>query len=192
MTTAALPRERIRPSGWWGMALFVATEATLFGTIFGTYFYLRLNAVHWPPPGIAAPHPSWPLLLVAALVSTSPLLWAARRAALLGRAGLARAGLSAALTIQGGYLAAQLVLFTQDLDRFRPEGSSYGSIYFTMLGAHDAHVAAGILLELWLLLRLLGGLSRYRLVAFQVTTLYWHFVNVLAVLVVTVQLAGAR
>jgi heme/copper-type cytochrome/quinol oxidase subunit 3 len=192
MSTAALPRARIRPSGWWGMALFVATEATLFGTIFGTYFYLRLNAIRWPPPGVAAPDPLWPLLLVAALVSTSPLLWTARRAALQGRAGRARAGVSLALVIQSGYLAVQLLLFAHDLDRFRPEGSAYGSIYFTMLGAHDAHVAAGILLELWLLLRLLGGLTRYRLVAFQVTTFYWHFVNVLAVLVVTVQLAGAR
>lgn len=192
MTTAAFPRTRVRSSGWWGMALFVATEATLFGTIFGTYFYLRLNADHWPPTGIAAPSPLWPLLLAAALVSTSALLWVTHRAALLGRAGRARAGLLLALVVQSGYLAVHLLLFAHDLDRFRPEDSAYGSIYFTMLGAHDAHVAAGILLELWLLLRLLGGLTRYRLVALQVTTFYWHFVNVLAVLVVTVQLAGAR
>jgi heme/copper-type cytochrome/quinol oxidase subunit 3 len=192
VSEAVLPRERIRASGWWGMALFVATEATLFGTIFGTYFYLRLNTVHWPPPGIAAPRPLWPLVLVATLVSTSAVLWAARRAALRGRVGRARAGLVLALAVQTGYLAVHLLLFTQDLDRFRPEDSAYGSIYFTMLGAHDAHVAAGILLELWLLLRLLRGLTRYRLVALQVTSLYWHFVNVLAVLVVAVQLAGAR
>ena len=40
MSAVALER-RSRPAGWWGMAVFVATEATLFGTIFGTYFYRR-------------------------------------------------------------------------------------------------------------------------------------------------------
>ena len=192
MSEAIIPRQRIRPSGWWGMALFATTEATLFGTIFGTYFYLRLNTVHWPPPGIAPPRPLWPLVLMAALVSTSPVLWATHRAALRGRVGRARAGLLLATAVQAGYLAFHLLLFAQDLDRFRPEDSAYGSIYFTMLGAHDAHVAVGILLELWLLVRLLRGLTPYRVVALQVTSFYWHFVNVLALLVVLVQLAGAR
>ena len=67
--------------------------------------------------------------------------------------------------------------------------SAYASIYFTMLGAHAAHVAAGILLELWLLVRLAGGLTRYRLVAVHVTVFYWVFVNVLAAITVAVQLS---
>ena len=71
----------------------------------------------------------------------------------------------------------------------RRTGSAYASIYFTLLGAHAAHVAAGILLELWVLARLVGGLTRYRLVALQVTVFYWVFVNVLAVIVVAVQLS---
>jgi hypothetical protein len=46
-----------------------------------------------------------------------------------------------------------------------------------------------MLLELWVLVRLASGLTRYRLVALQVTVLYWTFVNVLAVVVVAVQLS---
>ncbi|MGH3026165.1 MAG: cbb3-type cytochrome c oxidase subunit I, partial [Gaiellaceae bacterium] len=44
-----------RPNGWWGMAIFVASEATLFGTIVGTYVYLSLQNPHWPPAGVAEP-----------------------------------------------------------------------------------------------------------------------------------------
>jgi len=54
MSSAAAPVERqvARPNGWWGMAVFVATEATLFGTLIGSYFYLRFHAVEWPPAGV--------------------------------------------------------------------------------------------------------------------------------------------
>jgi len=178
-----------RPSGWWGMALFVATEATLFGTLVGTYLYLRTQVSEWPPPGVPQPEALWPLVLTATLVLTTlPLRWSLR-AARGGRVGAARLGLLAAVAVQAGYLAAQLVLFAHDLDRFPPDRTAYASIYFTLLGAHAVHVAAGILLELWVLLRLVSGITRYRLVALQVTVFYWVFVNVLAVIVVAVQLS---
>ena len=74
-TPAAVVRveqaRRARPNGWWGMALFVATEATLFGTIIGTYFYLRFNNLHWPPPGVPEPKLTLPLVLTGLLVATS-------------------------------------------------------------------------------------------------------------------------
>ena len=41
---------------------------------------------------------------------------------------------------------------------------------------------------LWLLAKLLGGLTNYRLIALRVTTLYWCFVSLLAVFVVLTQL----
>jgi heme/copper-type cytochrome/quinol oxidase subunit 3 len=41
-----------RPNGWWGMAIFVASEATLFGTLVGTYLYLDGQTRRWPPAGV--------------------------------------------------------------------------------------------------------------------------------------------
>jgi cytochrome c oxidase subunit 3 len=78
--------------------------------------------------------------------------------------------------------------FFGDLDKFSPSDSSYGSIYFTMIGTHHAHVAVGILLNLWLLAKLLGGLTNYRLVALRVIALYWYFVIAAGVCVVLTQI----
>lgn len=182
-------RRLSQPVGWWGMVVFVATEATLFGTIFGTYFYLRFRAVHWPPPGFPEPKVAVPLVLAGVLVATSVPMQLALAAA--RRAAVARAWFLVllSLVIQAGYFGMQVHLFGADLDEFTPQDGAYGSIYFTMLGTHHAHVAVGILLDVWLLLRLATGLTGYRLVGLQATVFYWHFVNLLALLVVGAQLS---
>ena len=187
---ARLDRGRIaRPNGWWGIAVFVATEATLFGTLIGSYFYLRFNAAKWPPAGVPEPKLTLPLVLTGILVATSLPVQLAYSAARRNRVAVARSALLVALLVQGGYLGVQLHLFMSDLDKFSPDQSAYASIYFTLIGGHHLHVLVGILLEAWLLLRLVTGLTNYRLVALQATTLYWHFVNVLAVAVVLTQVS---
>ena len=49
-------------------------------------------------------------------------------------------------------------------------------------------MAAGLVAEAWLLSRLLGGLTNYRLLALRVVSYYWYFVAALAVPVVLTQL----
>ena len=173
------------------MALFLASEAVLFGALLGTYYYLRFKAVHWPPVGTPEPKVALPLILTAVLVATSLPMQAALRAAREGRLGVTRLALAVALAAQATYFGLQIHLFLDDLAKFTPGEHAYGSIYFTLLGAHHAHVAAGLLLDVWLLLRLASGLTRYRLTAFWAATFYWHFVNALAVLVVLTQLSPA-
>jgi cytochrome c oxidase subunit 3 len=193
MSSAAAPVERgvARPNGWWGIVVFVATEATLFGTLIGSYFYLRFRALHWPPEGVPAPHLTLPLVLTGVLVATSLPVGFAVSSARRGLRGQAWLALLVALVVQAGYLAMQIHLYLQDLDKFSPQGSSYGSIYFTLLGAHHGHVAVALLLEAWLLIRLASGITRYRLVGLQAVAFYVHFVNVLALAVVAVQLSAA-
>jgi len=192
MRSAAAPVERgvARPNGWWGMVVFVATEATLFGTMIGSYFYLRFRAVEWPPAGVPAPHVTVPLVLTGVLVATSLPVAMSVSSARRGLAARAWIALLVALVVQSGYLAMQIHLYLDDLDKFSPQGSAYGSIYFTLLGAHHAHVAVALLLEAWLLVRLASGLTRYRLVGLKAVAFYVHFVNVLAVAVVAVQLSA--
>jgi cytochrome c oxidase subunit 3 len=187
---AAVARaRRTLPNGVWGLLLFAATEGALFGTLLATYFYLRFRSAVWPPPGIEAPSVALPLSLTGALVLTTVPMVLAALAARRGRARAAWLLVAVALLIQGGYLAWQIVLYISDLDKFAPDATAYGSVYFTLIGAHHAHVAAGLALDLWVLVRLLGGLTNYRVQTVQVVALYWIFVNLVAILVVAAQVS---
>jgi heme/copper-type cytochrome/quinol oxidase subunit 3 len=175
-----------RPNGWWGMALFVATEATLFGTLVGTWIYLRFQNHQWPPPPLPNPPVLTPTLLTLALVSTSIFVQLAWRSAQEWRRGRTWALLATAFAIQIFYLSWQLHDFVLALHAFPPRDSSFSSIYITMLGLDHAHVLLGVLLSAWLLVRLATKLTRYRLVALQAVTFYWHAVNVITVVVLLV------
>lgn len=190
MSTAEQPR-RALPNGLWGVALLAATEATLFGTIIASYFYLRFQTTQWPPAGIAPPAVALPLALTGALVLTSVPMALAARAAREGRVVATRVLVLAALALQAGYLATQIVLFTKDLRDVDPRATSYGSVYIALLAVHHAHVLVGIALDAGLLARLARGLTRYRVTGVRAIALYWHFVNAIAVFVVLTQVSPA-
>jgi heme/copper-type cytochrome/quinol oxidase subunit 3 len=176
-------------SGWWGALLFVASEATLFGTLIATYFYLRFQATQWPPPGISKPSLALPLILTAVLVcATVPVLLAVR-AARAGKVPLAWLLVFLALLVQGAYFGIQVHEFQSDLAKFAPSDSAYGSIYFTLIGAHHAHVGLGILLSLWILAKLARGLTSYRMTGLRIVAMYWCFVSIAAILVVLTQIS---
>ncbi len=179
------------PGGWWGMAAFIATEATLFGVLFGSYAYLRFNTVEWPPDGIAAPKVVLPLVLAGVLAATSVPMALAYGAARRGLARRAASLILAALVVQGVYFGVAVHQFAGDLDRFTPQQDAYASIYYTLLGADHAHIAVGLLLNVWLLLRLATGVTRYRVVAVRTIAFYWHAVNVLTLLVTACVLSAA-
>jgi heme/copper-type cytochrome/quinol oxidase subunit 3 len=181
---------RAQPNGWWGMALFLCAEVTLFGTLIASYFYLYFDSKQWPPPGVKAPSVVLPLVATGALLSTSAPMWLAARHARAGSARRAARMLALALVIQCCYLALQILLFRHDLNDFSPKRTAYGSIYFTLLAAHHAHVLVGILLAGYVMLRIaVGGLNAYRLIGVRTVALYWHVVNALAVAVVLTQLS---
>ncbi len=179
-----------QPSGWWGMVLFLCAEGTLFGSLMATYFYLDFIAHRWPPAGISPPSVVLPLIATAGLITTSLPLALAVRASKLARRRRVVGLIALAVLIQLGYVAAQVLLFRHDLRQFTPQGSAYGSIYFTLLGAHHAHVVLGLLLELGVLAHIVRrGLSNYWLIGVRAVALYWHVVNALAILVVLTQLS---
>jgi cytochrome c oxidase subunit III len=188
MAAAAERQRRSLPNGWWGMALFIAGETTLFGVMIASYFYLRFQNAHWPPIGVEKPKVALPLILTAILVATVAPLVMAVRAGIAGRPRRAWVLLAVAFVVQGAYLGVQIHEFLGELDKMSPHASAYASIYFTLIGAHQLHVAAGLLLELWLVAKLLGGLTNYRLIALRVTALYWYFVAAVGVAVVFTQI----
>jgi cytochrome c oxidase subunit III len=190
VSASYVDRRRISfPLGWWGVMLLVATETAFFGTLIASYFYLRLKATQWPPPGIEAPDMTAPLILTGILVASAVPMFLATRAARGGDARRAWMLLLAALALQAVYLGVQIHLFGSDLDKFEPGENAYGSIYFTLLAAHHLHVMVGILMVVWLLARLVSGLTNYRVVAVWVVAIYWYFVSIAAVAVVLTQIS---
>ena len=122
---ATWPRRRAQPNGWWGMALFLCAEATLFGTLIGTYFYLDFGSHRWPPRG----HPA---ARGRRSGRSRPRSWSRHRAdrgarrAAAARAGKRRStvlpGSRSRFVVQAAYLAVQVLLFRHDLGQFTPAG----------------------------------------------------------------------
>jgi cytochrome c oxidase subunit 3 len=189
MTSASVPVRAARPTGWWGAVAFVATEATLFGTLVGTYIYLSLHNAHWPPPNVPELPVLTPTLLTAALVLTSIPMHIASRAAGSGRRETAWRATTVAFVVQLAYLVWQLHDYVHAIDVYDPQQSAWASVYVTLLGADHLHVLAGVLVSGWFAIRISSRLTRYRIVGLQGAAFYWHAVNVITLVVLAVQLS---
>jgi heme/copper-type cytochrome/quinol oxidase subunit 3 len=187
----AAQRRRGPSVAMWGMAMLVASEATLFGTFIGSFYYLRFTDLHWPPPGTPEPRVVVPLIMAGVLASSSLPMWLAARAARLGRVWATRLLLVWALLVGAGYFGWGVHDFANELHASQPQDNAYSSIHYVLLGADHAHVAIGLLLVVWLLWKLLRGLTMYRLNAVQAVGLYWHAVNVLTLVVTGVIVSAA-
>ena len=81
------------------------------------------------------------------------------------------------MVVQAGYLAARSCS-SATTSRVHPQGSAYGSIYFTLLFAHHAHVLLGLAARhvlLWKLAR--HGVTNYWLIGVRGLALYWYVVS---------------
>jgi heme/copper-type cytochrome/quinol oxidase subunit 3 len=172
------------------MAILIASETMLLGSFLATYYYLRFKAPVWPPHGDHAPPIATTLILTACLVATSVPVQLASVAARAGRLASTRLAIVAALVVQCGYLAYEIKDYTDQLHRSDITHDSYTSIYYTLLGADHGHVLIGVLFNLWLLGKLTGGFTRYRVNAAQAIAWYWHFVNVMTLVIVGTLLAA--
>lgn len=180
---------RAAPNGMWGMALFLCAEIALFGTLIGAYFYLNFNSHHWPQAGIKPESIPLPAIATGWLLLTLIPIWFASRGVRLGQRARTVLMIGLALALQAGYLAFQIILYIDDFHRFRPQSSAYGSIYYTLLTAHHAHVAFGLVLDLVIAWKLISrGLTDYWLIAVRGLALYWYVVGGLAVAVLLTQL----
>jgi heme/copper-type cytochrome/quinol oxidase subunit 3 len=172
------------PAACWGMLILIASEGMLFAAFIATYYYLRFTSPEWPQDGLPAPKVLVPLILVGCLIATSVPMQLASRAARGGRLVATRLFLLAALVVQSGYFAYEVHDFQDQLRKFDIGRNAYSSIYYTLLGADHAHVALGILFNLWLLGKLARGLTTYRANATQAIAWYWHAVNLITLAVI--------
>lgn len=188
---ALVVQRRRRPSAaFWGMTMFLASEGTLLAAMIASYYYLRFSTAVWPPPPDPQPKVVVPLILVGVLATTSVPMQLAASAARKGRVLATWLLIAWALVVQAGYFVYEVHDFLRQVHADPIQTDAYSSIYFTLLGADHGHVCIGILLDLWLLGKLLRGLTMYRLNAVQVIAYYWHAVNLLTLVITGVLLSA--
>jgi heme/copper-type cytochrome/quinol oxidase subunit 3 len=126
---------------WWGVLGFVAIEATMLGLCIATYFYLRTQAVEWPP-GNKLPGMTLPTITTAVLLaSIAPMIWT-ERAALARDARGVQVGLLICLAFGFAFIILRAIEFGL-LDVWWND-NAYGSIVWVTLGLHTTHMLAEV------------------------------------------------
>jgi cytochrome c oxidase subunit 3 len=158
------------PAPVFGMVLFLASELMFFGGLFAAYFTLRTATGTWPPSDVELDFP----LTVAAtvvLVASSFTMHAGLVRLREGDVAGMRRWVGLTILLGAAFLAIKGLEFSTA--SFGIGSHAYGSLWFTMLGAHGAHLAVGLALLLVLLARGTGsGTARAEAVGY-----YWHFVD---------------
>jgi cytochrome c oxidase subunit 3 len=171
-----------RASGWFGVWCVVATEGSIFVYLLFTYFYLASQAVgNWPPGGAPSLQLAGPNTVIL-LLSSAALVWAERSGARRASLGRLLGGLAAAFVLGCIFVGIQLAEWSSR--PFSLSSGTYGAIYFTMTGFHLLHVIIGVFILLTLLTwAALGYFSRECHAPLTIGAIYWHFVDVVWLLV---------
>jgi cytochrome c oxidase subunit I+III len=128
---------------WWGVVGMVVIESTMFVLVIAAWLYLRMNFQAWPPLTEQAPPLVWSTLNLALLVVSAPPMRRASAAALDRRLGETRLWLIVATAMGLVALGVRALEFAS-LD-FSWRSHAFGSVFWTALGLHTAHLLASIL-----------------------------------------------
>lgn len=163
------------------IVLFLISESFVFIALFTTYFYLRLYTPVWPPTDVTLDTvlagTNTGILLISSL-TIYLALQSIRRGNKTGLLG----GLLATIILGSIFLG--ITVYEWTILPFQPWSHAYGSIFFTLTGFHALHVFGGILLLVALLIRATRNrFSAERYVAVEVSSYYWHYVNLISILV---------
>ncbi|MDQ6717902.1 MAG: cytochrome c oxidase subunit 3, partial [Gemmatimonadota bacterium] len=168
--------ESEKPSGWWGMICVVATESAFFIYLLMSYFYHASRSPSaWPPAGPPDLRLVLPNTLIL-LASSGAMIWA-DRGIRSGSQWRLRAGLLLSFLLGAVFLVIQGIEYHNK--GALPTDGAYSSLFFTITGFHGAHVAVGLLMigvtsvRAWL-----GHFNAEKRLAVTNVSLYWHFVDV--------------
>ncbi len=169
-----------------GMLLFITSEVMFFSGLFAAYFNVRANASQWPPEEFEHTLQIFPLvgpatvLLILSSFTCQFGVWAIRRG---DRVAFIR---NFAVTLGMGIVF--LLMQATDYSILGQEGltlssGTFGTTYYTLTGFHGAHVFGGVIMLAVVLYRgLAGQFSPNHHDAVEAASLYWHFVDVVWIL----------
>ncbi len=169
-----------------GMLLFIISEIMVFGAFFTAYFFIRVVAgSEWfPVEDFALPKGIAGVNTAILLSSSVTMHWALEAARRDNRASL-KAGLLVTLLLGTTFLFVQIneyVNLTQE--GMTPSALAQASVFYGLTGLHGAHVFIGLTLLLFATIRAFRGHftpEEHRGV--EVPGIYWHFVDVMWILV---------
>jgi len=169
------------------MWAFLASDCMFFGSLIGTYLVYRGRTLISPTPIEIFDIPYTSVSAFALLMSSLAMVLAL---AAIQRGDIRRLKIWLLTTAGLGlvFVGGQVYEFTT----FGHEGlnlstSIFGSTFFVLTGFHGAHVSLGIawLLSLFVL-AWRGQMSQARSLDVEIAGLYWHFVDIVWIIIFTV------
>lgn len=165
-----------RSAAWWAMLVLIINEAVIFSALIASYFYLRINSPTWPQDNISRPELIIPIILTVLLVSSSFFMQWGQASIKQDKVGRTRLAFLIAFLLAAGFLALQIYEYSRS--EFLPQTNAYGSLFFTITGIHGLHVLIAALMNIFIQARAgMGHFSARRHVAVENVVLYWHFVD---------------
>ena len=190
-----------------GMWVFLLSEVMFFTSLIGSYVILRYaHPEHWTDPGVILNvnlTAGNTFLLICSSVTMVKAFAAIQQGDLKGLQRWLLATILIGATFVGvqvyEYIALAVEGFVPLLDsshavgRGNPhEGPSlggplYGATFYAMTGFHGAHVTIGVLCLIFVYVRALNGAyTAEHLEGVEVIGLYWHFVDLVWILLFTI------
>ena len=122
---------------WWATMGIIVIEGTMFALMFVTYVYLKGRAPHWPP-GFFPPALLWGTLNTVVLLASALPNQLTKSAAERFDLPAARKWLMVCLGFGLAFNVIRIFEF-QSLNVWW-DSNAYGSVVWTLLGLHTAHI----------------------------------------------------
>ena len=167
-----------------GMFLFIISEIMVFGAFFTAYFFIRIaQGDPWPAPGTKLPVEVAGFNTAILVSSSFTMHWAQTSIKNGNRFGL-KAGIVSTFLLGCTFLFIQINEYANI--GFAPQDHAQGTIFYGLTGLHGAHVFIGLTLLLLVVIRSFRGHftpEEHRGV--EVPGIYWHFVDIMWLVVFT-------
>jgi heme/copper-type cytochrome/quinol oxidase subunit 3 len=169
------------------MWAFLGSECMFFGSLISTYTLYRNHSLVGPLPQDTFDIPYTSVSAFVLLMSSLTMVLALA-AIQRGNVRLMRVWLLATALLGSVFVGGQVYEFTGFVnDGLSLSKNLFGTTFFVLTGFHGAHVTIGIIILLSLFLNSLRGKIRQEdSLTVELAGLYWHFVDVVWVVIFTV------